>query len=603
MVLGGWAFNVPALTYIRSTFVSMKANAALSFLCLGVGLCLAQNDEWQRARRILGLSVVVIAGLTLAEYGFRVKLGIDQLFFHDARIPLLSAYPGRMAIATATCFLLLGLAVALLGTKKAIALRHTLVAPCFAFSIVALCGYLYGTKSLYSITSFSIVGLHTAAGLFAACLAYFLARPDEGIVSIVASDTNSGLLLRTLFPAIIVVPILMGWLRLQGQRANLYNTQFGVALQVLVSIGCLTALTVLVARSMQRLEWERFRSEAARIRYAAIVESSEDAILSATLDGIIETWNPGAQRMLGYTENEVVGKPVTILVPPELPDEINNLLATLSAGGCIEQFETVRVSKAGKRIDVSLSIFPIKDSAGKTVGYAGIERDITKRKRVEEALSEMSRKFTAAQEQERSRIGRELHDDISQRFALLSVQLDQLQQSPTEFQSRMQELRNELHQISNDMDAIAHDLHSSRMEYLGAIAGMKSWCKEVADRRKIEIAFRSDYSGNLPLDVGLPLFRVLQEAVNNAIKHSGEKRIEVQLREHSGEIDLIVGDSGKGFDVETALRGKGLGLTSMRERVRLVNGTIAIESRPTGGTNIHVRVQLEPSSNVERLSA
>src|SRR5215469_12300523 len=113
---------------------------------------------------------------------------------------------------------------------------------------------------------------------------------------------------------------------------------------------------------------ERKLMDETRFRLAAIVESSEDAILSVTLDGVIVTWNPGAQRMFGYTENEVVGKSVTIIVPSELPDEESRILETLTAGGCIEQFETVRVSKTGKRIDVSLSISPIKDSTGKTVG-------------------------------------------------------------------------------------------------------------------------------------------------------------------------------------------------------------------------------------------
>jgi signal transduction histidine kinase len=141
------------------------------------------------------------------------------------------------------------------------------------------------------------------------------------------------------------------------------------------------------------------------------------------------------------------------------------------------------------------------------------------------------------------------------------------------------------------------------LEYLGAVAGMRSWCKEVADRHKIEIGFRSDATGSLPLELGLPLFRVLQEAVNNAIKHSGETRIEVELREDSGGIHLSISDSGKGFDVDSALRGKGLGLISMMERVRLVNGTIGIESRPMGGTNIQVRIPLGQGSNAERLSA
>ena len=116
----------------------------------------------------------------------------------------------------------------------------------------------------------------------------------------------------------------------------------------------------------------------------------------------------------------------------------------------------------------------------------------------------------------------------------------------------------------------------------------------------MEIDFRSDVSSVLPLAVGLSLFRVLQEALNNAVKHSGVKRIEVRLRETSGELQLEVSDSGKGFDVEAALWGKGLGLTSMRERVRLVNGMIAIESKPMGGTIIRARVPLESEHAAKR---
>jgi signal transduction histidine kinase len=108
----------------------------------------------------------------------------------------------------------------------------------------------------------------------------------------------------------------------------------------------------------------------------------------------------------------------------------------------------------------------------------------------------------------------------------------------------------------------------------------------------MEIDFKSDLSSVLPFEIGVCLFRVLQEALHNAVKHSGVKHIDVQLTEDSTGVQLIVSDSGKGFDVETAIRGKGLGLTSMRERVRLVNGVIEIQSRPMAGTIIHVRVPL-----------
>src|SRR5215471_11078744 len=129
---------------------------------------------------------------------------------------------------------------------------------------------------------------------------------------------------------------------------------------------------------------------------------------------------------------------------------------------------------------------------------------------------------------------------------------------------------------------------------------MKSWCKEFAERQKVGIDFKTDVSKVLPLAVGLSLFRVLQEALNNAIKHSGVKRIEMQLREDSGEIHLVISDLGRGFDVEAASQGKGLGLTSMRERVRLVNGTISIESKPMGGTTIRVRVPLAAGHEEQR---
>jgi PAS domain S-box-containing protein len=230
---------------------------------------------------------------------------------------------------------------------------------------------------------------------------------------------------------------------------------------------------------------------------------------------------------------------------------------------------------------------------GSFAGYIGIGVDVTERKQAEEALSGMTRKLVEAQEQERARIGRELHDDINQRLAMLSLELEQLQENPSDIQPRVKELRRQMAEVSNDVQALSHDLHSSKLEYLGVVAGMKSWCKEFAERHKMEIDFRSDVRSAVPLQVGLPLFRVLQEALNNAIKHSGTRRVEVQMREDSSEIHLIVNDAGRGFDPEVALQGKGLGLTSMRERVRLVNGTITIESKPMGGTTIQVRVPLK----------
>jgi PAS domain S-box-containing protein len=479
-------------------------------------------------------------------------------------------------------------------------------------------------------------------------------------------------------------------------------------------------------------------AEEARFRHAAVVESSEDAIISKNLDGVIVSWNAGAQRIFGYTEAEAVGQPNAILIPPESRDEENRILEGVKSGGRIEHYETVRVTKAGTKVDVSLTISPIGDCSGKIVGISEIAQniterrraeqilhetnqalesqkgvleareellrifvknvpagvamldrdmrylqvsdrfcadysvdssqvlgrshyelfpdlpdrwkeihrraldgetlrseedrwdreggttwlcwevrpwrsddgltggilifaeDITRRKQMEEALSRMSRKLIESQEQERTRIGRELHDDINQRLAMLAIGLEQLQTNPLKVRSHLQELREETAAISSAVQALSHELHSSKLEYLGVVSGMESWCREFGERQKMQIDFGSDVSGPLPFEIGLALFRVLQEALHNAVKHSGVKRVEVQVAEQSNEVHLLVRDSGSGFDMEAVKGGSGLGLLSMQERVRLVNGAISFESKPMGGTTIRVRVPFKSEHAARR---
>jgi PAS domain S-box-containing protein len=238
-------------------------------------------------------------------------------------------------------------------------------------------------------------------------------------------------------------------------------------------------------------------------------------------------------------------------------------------------------------------VHPWKTPEGTVGGILILAEDITQRKQMEEALSSVSRKLIDSQEQERRRIGRELHDDINQRLAMLAIELEQLQSDPLKCQSRLQELRQETIALSNDVQALSRELHSSKLEYLGVVSGMKSWCREFSERQRMDIEFRSDVSSSVPSAVGLSLFRVLQEALHNAVKHSGVKRVEVQLEEQSNQILLLIKDSGNGFDIGAVEQGSGLGLTSMQERVRSVNGEIGFESKPHGGTTIRVRIPLK----------
>jgi len=175
---------------------------------------------------------------------------------------------------------------------------------------------------------------------------------------------------------------------------------------------------------------ERRTTQEDLLRHAAIVESSQDAIISKSLQGAIRTWNAGARQMFGYTEEEAIGQSIFMCVPSELYDEEKEILRRLAAGERIDNYETVRISKCGKRIYVAIAVSPVRDEEGMIIGASTIARDITERKLAEEALSKMSQRLIEAHEEERTWIARELHDDINQRVALLAVDLERLKQNP-----------------------------------------------------------------------------------------------------------------------------------------------------------------------------
>jgi signal transduction histidine kinase len=227
-------------------------------------------------------------------------------------------------------------------------------------------------------------------------------------------------------------------------------------------------------------------------------------------------------------------------------------------------------------------------------GYIGSATDLTDRKLAEEALANIGRKLIEAHEQERTWIARELHDDINQRIALLAIKLDQWNHLPgsgADTQNHIQTISQGLSDIGKDVQALSHRLHSSKLEYLGVVAAARSFCKELSEQHQIEIDFsHSDIPHSLPKEIALCLFRVLQEALQNAVKHSGARHLKAELRGAPEEIQLTVNDQGVGFEQQDAINRRGIGLISMRERLQLVRGEISIKSQPGVGTTIHARV-------------
>ena len=241
---------------------------------------------------------------------------------------------------------------------------------------------------------------------------------------------------------------------------------------------------------------------------------------------------------------------------------------------------------------------PRFSSSGKFLGYIGSCIDITERKAAEQSLADLSGQLIRAREDECARIARELHDDLNQRMALISVELDQLKQkppaTPAKLRKQIQEIMSQTAEISREIHRMSYDLHPSKLVHLGLVAAVSSMCEELSKRHELKIEFSHDeLPATIPQDISLCLYRIVQECLNNVIRHSGAKKALIEMRGTGEEIRLRVSDSGSGFEINSPSIKKGLGLLSMRERLRLIGGTITIKSRPSHGTRIDATVPLE----------
>jgi PAS domain S-box-containing protein len=519
LVLIGWLFGISALKSILPGLATMKANTALAFVLAGLSLWLASiKHENQRVDLIAkgcATFAILIGLLTLTEYVFRQGFGIDQLLFKDTPTPA-NPYPGRMSPVTALNFSMLGFALLILDRRRYQWPVEVFSLAALLISILALMGHAYGVSALYHFSPYSPIAIHTALAFSILCLGILFARPEQGLMKIFSSEDIGGAMARRLMPAAIIIPFVLGWLFLIGERVSLYDSTFRLVLfatsTVIIFViliwwnaGLLQSANVVrqraetqlsqseereaailyasldavitidhqgrvlefnpaaekifgydradvLGREMseliippalrekhrrglarylttgegpvlgKRLELkgmrsdgtefpveltitpitgseqpvftgfvrditERKRMEETRSQLSAIVESSDDAIIGKTLDGIITSWNKSAEKVYGYTTDEVVGRPISILMPPDLIKELPAILNRLRIGESINHYETARLRKDGQRIDVSLTMSPIRDSAGNIVGASTIARDITERKQAEEQIA------------------------------------------------------------------------------------------------------------------------------------------------------------------------------------------------------------------------
>jgi PAS domain S-box-containing protein len=284
-------------------------------------------------------------------------------------------------------------------------------------------------------------------------------------------------------------------------------------------------------------------------------------------------------------------------IHPEFREQALTAVREASAGRHSFRLEFRLKCGEGEYRWLRLNGTPQYDENGEFTGMIGAGTDITGNLSKEAELLDLSGRLIKAHEEERSRIARELHDDLSQQMALLSTDLDQLAQqaarsSPEisrgfgKAQRRAQSVFSELHRLS-------YEIHPSKLDRLGLAAASLSLCREVSKQQNLRLEFSfKDVPEPLPRDISLCLYRVIQESVRNIVKHSGAVQAEVELTGSPSEIRLRILDAGVGFNPDRVGEKGGLGLLSMRERLRLVRGTMVIESQPLRGTRITATVPL-----------
>jgi PAS domain S-box-containing protein len=390
---------------------------------------------------------------------------------------------------------------------------------------------------------------------------------------------------------------------------------------------------------------ERVQAERIRARLAAIVDHSDDAIASKTLDGIITSWNRGAERIFGYSAEEAIGQHIILIIPTDRLAEEAEVLARLRRGDKIEHFETVRRHKDGHLIPISLTVSPIRDASGAVVGASKIARDISERveaqralqrahdelegrvrerteeltranarlraeaeerRRIEQQRAQLFTRLVLAQEEERRRIARDLHDQLGQQMTALRLTLETLKglaAGRPELNAHVEVLEELARQLDRDIAFRVWELTPAVLERTGLPAALAEHARTWSKRHGIDVEV---HLGRVPdrrlgANLDTTLYRFAQEALNNVAKHARATRVDVVLEQSPQHVTLIVEDDGVGFDVPRAGEaGGGFGLVGMRERAALAGGELQIESEPSKGTTLILRLPVQTPAGGER---
>jgi len=622
VVLVGWVFDVGLLKSVLPGFSTTKANTATGLSLAGIALALlARSAVGPRGRlvaRILAVTVALVGLLTLAEYVTDLNLGIDELLFADTPSTVPPSSPGRMGINTALTFVLLGSALLLLDVARCSGLASQLALTGGAVALVAVVGYLYGVEPLYGISSYPQMAIHTALALTLLAAGIMLARSEHGIMAALTSDGAGGRMARRFLPAVLGVPLVLGWFTLRGERAGVYATEFGLSLLVTVIMAVFGTLAWVSAVSLNRADARMRESEA---RKAATLEAALDCIITIDHRGRITEFNAAAERVFGYRRADVMGREMaTLIIPPALRERHREGLARYLATGegpvLGRRLEMPGLRADGTEFPIELTITRLP-SDGPPM-FTGFVRDITERRLLEDELRQ-AQKMEAV-----GRLAGGIAHDFNNLLTIIAGRarfaLERLAAGGS---------------AQRDLDTIIGASGRAEMLTRQLLAfGRKQMLKvQMLDLSEVVERMRTLLERTIPEDIVIATIaardvgrvtadptqieQVIMNLVVNArdaMPRGGRLTIEVTnadlddtyARTHpevkSGAyVMLVVSDTGIGMDRETQARvfepffttkepgkGTGLGLSTVYGIVKQSNGHIGVYSEPGRGTTFRI---------------
>jgi len=639
LVMMGWLFDINRLKSIYGV-ITMKANAALTLILVGVSLWALRTNRHQ-AFRVLGqvcaASAALIGLLTLSQHVIGWNLGIDQLLFSEQPGALATTSPGRMGITASSDFTMFGVALLLLYRRRAIRFAQILTMIAGFWALLAVIGYAYQAEALFGISRYTGIAFPTAVALFVLSIGILGARVDEGILSIVCDENAAGIMARRLTVVGIGVPLILGWLRLAGQRAGHFDLGFGTALLVIGIIITFILAIWRVALKLKHIEQQQALSDASAsegaerlLRLAALIDLSYEPIFVWDVDkGIIE-WNKGCEQLYGYSKSEAINRRSHELLKTEFLISQEQYQKTLELEGHWSG-ELRQITKSGCRVSVESRQQLIESSFQRLV--LETNRNITERKQAEQereqsivrehALRVDAERAARAKDEFLATLSHELRtplnailgwgtilrkgavDDVTASRGIAAIERNAKAQA---------QLVEDLLDVSRIISGNLR-LDVKPIALTSVIKAAMDSVQPAADAKEIQLQIIGDPAVDNTRGDAARLQQVIWNLLSNSIKFTpkgGDVSVKVERSDSMAEI--IVTDTGEGirreflpyvFDrfkqadgsISRKHAGLGLGLAIARHLMELHGGTIEADSAGAGlGAAFKVRLPLGDAS-------